>query len=282
MTAPAGAAVRRTLGLVALAIALAVVCGLLGRWQWQRHVARDAVIAGIEASYDATPVPLDELLAGPDAALAGGDVWRPVTVVGHYDTAHTALLRNRPVTDRAGFHALVPFVPDGAPSGTVLVVDRGWVPTGEADRPDSVPAPPTGTVEITVRLRADEPASSRDAPAGQVQAISVDQVLAAGGLDPDRVDAYAAYGALAAEDPSAADSIGALPKPSTDPGSHLSYAFQWWVFALGSLIGFSRLAWVEWHEPDGAPGARRPADARRRHGPSAEDEEDALIDAQLR
>lgn len=292
-------AARRAAGLVLLAVVLAAGCGLLGRWQWNRHTARDAVIAVIEGSYGADPIPIRELLASPDAALAGDDVWRPVTVVGHYDTGGTALLRNRPVNGQPGFHVLVPFVVtgdaadagagDAADRPVVLVVDRGWVPTGESrDRPDAVPASPAGTVEITVRLRADEPASARDAPAGEVQAISVDQVLAAGGTEPGAVRAYAAYGALANEQPSTTDAISPLPKPSIDPGSHLSYAFQWWTFALGSLIGFSVLARRELHEPDPEsdpsprPGrSAGPGRARRRRGPSAEDEEDALIDSQL-
>jgi len=284
-------AARRATGLVLLALVLATACVLLGRWQWNRHVARNAVIAVIEASYGADPVPLADLLASPDAALAGADVWRPVTVIGHYDPAGTVLLRNRPIDGQPGFHVLVPFVvtggaaDGGAQNGTgtpaVLVVDRGWVRTGESsDRPDVVPAPPAGTVTITVRLRADEPASTRGAPAGQVQAISVRQVLAAGRTARGAVRAYAAYGALAAEQPAARDGVGPLPKPSTDPGSHLSYAFQWWIFALGALIWFPVLARRELRDEHPEPGRTR--GPPRPRGPSAEDEEDALIDDQLR
>jgi cytochrome oxidase assembly protein ShyY1 len=281
-------AARRATGLVVLAVVLAVVCSLLGRWQWNRHTARDTVIAQIESSYGADPVPLSELLADPSAALPADDVWRPVTVVGHYAADAAALLRNRPINGQAGFHVLVPFVVTGASAPTagtsaVLVVDRGWVPTGQSsDRPDALPAPPDGTVEIVVRLRADEPVSVRDAPRGEVQAISVDQVLAAGGIDPGAVDAYAAYGALATEQSRVPGDVGALPKPSIDPGSHLSYAFQWWTFALGSLIGFSILARRELHEPD--PGSEPPDPSGRpgrRKGPTAEEIEDALIDSQL-
>ncbi|NMR20767.1 SURF1 family protein [Cellulomonas fimi] len=313
-------AARRAAGLVTVAVVLAVVCGLLGWWQWTRNAARAEVIATIEAGYDAEPVPLDEVLAGPTDALGDDEVWRPVTVIGQYDAEATALLRNRPVAGQPGFHVLVPFVvtggtgepgsePDGATAAgrdrPVLVVDRGWVPTGaDSEQAEAVPDPPRGTVEITVRLRADEPASSRGAPAGQVQAISIDQVLAAAGLEG--AEAYAAYGALAAEDPAPAQPLGRLPRPSTDPGSNLSYAFQWWTFALGALVGFSWMARRELLERgddvDGrttvaggpsavgvgsvsgrAPAPRsRPSRVHRSRGPSAEDEEDALIDAQLR
>src|SRR5699024_567376 len=47
-----------------------------------------------------------------------------------------------------------------------------------------------------------------------------------------------AFGELAAEEP-AVDRPAALPSPDTSLGPHLSYAFQWWVFALffpGALV----------------------------------------------
>lgn len=286
---------RRALGLVLLAVVLATACTFLGRWQWNRHVARDAAIRLVEDNYGSTPVPLTDLLPGTDATLDPGDVWRQVTVAGRYDADATVLLRNRPVNSEPGFHVLVPLVlTDAGASGdpVVLVVDRGWVAwdedaSGEVD----VPAPPAGEVAVTVRMRLDEPASDRSAPAGQVQAIHVAQVLAAGDLD---ATSYRAYGAVVAEQPAAATALGRLPAPSTDPGSHLSYAFQWWTFALGALVGFSWMARrelldgraAEQAAEGGEGGVQRPdaaavePSARRRRRPSDEETEDALIDAQ--
>ncbi len=316
-------AARRATGLVLLGVVVAVACTFLGRWQWNRHVWRDAAIAVVEHNWSAEPVPLDAVLTPGDGALTDADVWRRVTVVGHYLPGSTVLLRNRPVDGAAAYHVLVPFVVQDASAGTaaapthagsVLVVDRGWVGLGEDASVDvATPDPPTGTVTLTARLRLDEPASSRTAPPGQVQAISVDQVLAAGGVAPEPT--YDAYVAMSAEDPAAAEVPGALPAPSTDPGSHLSYAFQWWTFALGGLVAFclgarrelqderaEREADGEVTAPVAAPTVsadgvelwptrdtpRRPA-ARRRTGPDVphrrggrdEDAEDALIDAQL-
>lgn len=293
--------VRRALGLVALAVALAVVCTGLGLWQYQRHTERSAAIALVQANYHADPVPLADVLASPDDALAPGAVWTPVRVTGRYLAGDTVLLRNRPVEGRPALHVLVPFLVTGptgdgaggtgdsgsgdggaedgaAGEGAVLVVDRGWVP-GEAEAADA--PPPAGTVEVVVRLRAQEPASRRDAPPGQVQSVSVPQVLAAAAL-PAGTPAYRAYGALVSETPSADRPLGALPRPSIDPGSHLSYAMQWWTFALGSLVGFTVLARRELAVPAAGDRPAPPRAPRRRRGPSAEDVEDALIDAQLR
>lgn len=299
---------------VALALGVAVLftgCVLAGRWQWNRHVDRDAQIAVIEANYASDPVPIDELLDGPGDVVPASDVWRRVTVSGTYEADKTVLLRNRPVESQAAFHVLVPFVTD---EGTVIVVNRGWIPYGSnSSTPDALPAPPSGEVELTLRLRADEPAADNGAPPGQVQAINTAQVLAAG---PDGAAwaegrTYGGYGALAAEDGQPAQGLATLPVPDTDPRSHLSYAFQWWVFAVGGVAGFVVLIRRERRDAtlealgdlphpfaalgddDRAPGSAdqlegaRPTggphragnSGRRRGRQSAEEIEDALIDS---
>lgn len=288
MTLRGNPALRRATGLVLLGVVMAVACVFLGRWQWHRHVARDAAIQIVNQNYAADPVALADLLPEPGAVLDADDVWRQATATGTYDADATVLLRNRPVNSQPGFHVLVPLrLADGA----VLVVDRGWVAwDDDASGEVAVPAPPAGEVTVTVHLRPDEPASERGAPDAQVQAINVDQVLAAGGAD-DGVASFGGYGAALDEDPAAPTALGALPMPSTDPGSHLSYAFQWWTFALGSVAALTWLARRELVEavpaegPDdehpAAPRPPAPARApRARRRPSDEETEDALIDSQ--
>ncbi len=285
------AARRRAAGLLVTGLVVAVVCTFLGRWQWERHVARDAAIAVVETNYAAEPVDLADVVPDPDATLPDADTWRTVQVRGTYLTDATVLLRNRPVDGTPAYHALVPLlVEDAAPAafgtpveaGRVLVVDRGWVPTGaDGTVGVTVPDPPAGTVLVTVRLRPGEQASTRDAPAGQVQAIAPAQVLAAGGVD---ADPFAAYGSFVREEPRADEPLGALAAPSTDPGSHLSYAFQWWVFALGGLVAFGVAARREWTSvvvgTPGAPPPPAPAPRPRRARGRDEVDEDAEIDAQ--
>ncbi|MBD8077594.1 SURF1 family protein [Cellulosimicrobium arenosum] len=282
-------------------VVLIALCLLAGRWQWNRYESREAQISQIEENYSAAAVPVSDLLAAPGEGLDPDDQWRPVTLEGSYQPQDTVLLRNRPVNGSPGFHVLVPFVTQptsSAPQGLVVVVDRGFVPLGvDAVTPGALPAPPPGEVEATVTLRPDEPASGRDAPGGQVQAISTDQVLAAGPDGGAWADGrtVGAYGQLRTEDPAPEQRLEALPKPDTDPGSHLSYAFQWCVFALGALIGFWLLVrrdrrdargedaaltagdLIAAHDPEAARGRRVPRDRR----PTAEEEEDALVDAQI-
>ena len=298
--------VRRWAGTVAVAVLVAAVCTAAGAWQWYRHTERSAAIAVVEANYGAAPVPLGEAL-GAGARLDPADVWRPARVRGEYLDA-VVLLRNRPVGGQAGFHVLTPLrVVDGPLAGSVLVVDRGWVPTGaDSSEAASVPVTPDGVVDVVVRLRADEAPSDRGAPPGQVQAIHAAQVRDATGAAWPAEATLPLYGAAVTEDGAAPDGLGRLERPSTDPGSHLSYAFQWWVFAVGALVGCGWLIAREERSAragadDGAPptaapstippaagtagprgtdaprlAAKRPTPRRRR--PTAEEEEDAILD----
>ncbi|MGI5191142.1 SURF1 family protein [Promicromonospora sp. CA-289599] len=292
---------RQWVILAVAAVVLAALCLVAGRWQWDRAESRNAEIDLVNANWSAPVVPVDEVLPGPGAVVPKDEVWQRVELKGEYVTDATVLLRNRPVGGQGGYHVLVPFEARVGGQDVVMVIDRGFVPLGaDGSRPDAVPAPPSGTVTIVVSLRADEPASDRDAPPGQVQAISTRQVLAAG---PDGAAwaegrTVSAYGALRAEEPAPRTGLASLPKPDTDPGSHLSYAFQWCIFAIGAISGYV-LLWrrergalrgesvsagdlllATGEAEDGAGvRARRPARERRQ---TAEDEEDALIEAQLR
>ncbi|MGQ4497135.1 SURF1 family protein, partial [Dermabacteraceae bacterium P13101] len=67
-----------------------------------------------------------------------------------------------------------------------------------------------------------------------------------------------------------------VPKPDTSLGPHLSYAFQWWIFALffpGALIYAGRR---NLQEQSAAPVAPRPKPRSQRR--RDEDEEDAILD----
>lgn len=286
------------------AVVLAALCLVAGRWQWNRYVHRTAQIEAIEARYHDDPAPLVGLL-GTSGELAENGEWRPVVAHGTYEPDSTVLLRNRPVDGQAGYHVLVPLRLDAGQSdvGDVLIVDRGFLPWTEGEPTmDQIPAPPAGDVAAVVTMRPAEPASPRAAPAGQVHAIDPAQVLDARASGGDKAqgarksapEPIAAYGQLRSEDSAATEPLHPLPPPDLDPGSHLSYTVQWWIFAAGALGGFFLLLRRDSLERTGrAPtagdlvaGARsagagaRAARSRPRR-PTAEEEEDALIDAQL-
>ncbi len=258
---------------MSVALLVAAGCATAGLWQWHRHQARSAAVAVLEENRDAAPLPLERLLR-QGAAVEEDQVWHAVTATGHYVPGSTVLLRNRPVGGAQGFHALAGFLVDeGALAGTVLVVDRGWIPTAaDGASPRSVPELPDGTVELLARLRVEEGANDRTAPPGQVQVINAETVRLAASV-PWEEPTLLAYATVIGEN-GEPTGLGALEEPSTDLGSHLSYAFQWSVFAIGAVVGAVILLRRE--AADGATSTP----PRRRRRPSAEDEEDALLDAQ--
>ena len=280
---------RRWLGGLALAVAFAVVCVGLGLWQWDRRTARHAANVVITTNYDRPAAGTDALPADGDV-LPGDQEWRPVALSGRYAPEGTVVLRQRPLDGTNGVHVLVPLVldaEDGTPgAGRALLVDRGFVPFGDdAARPE-VPAPPTGEVRVVAHLRPPEPAYG-DAPEGQSRSIDLPTLAGT----PTVADALAptgtalvegAYGVLAQEEPAVPEAPRLLPAPPVDEGPHLSYAFQWWVFAAGGFVGYGVVA--RRHaadlraEADEAAGVAPPPPPRRRR-PTAEDEEDALVDA---
>ncbi len=279
---------RRWVGVALIAVVVATTCVFLGIWQWHRHEQRAAANELVNTNYDRAPEPMGELV---DDSVPADLVWRRVEVSGRY-VGEQVVVRNRPVDGTAAARVLALLRTDGTEDddgGRLVVVDRGWVPLGESD--PVLPDYPDGAVSVVGRLRQAEAADSRTAPAGQVYAIDPATVATATGADGTSM--FDGYLLAVTEDGAAPAGLQAFPRPETSPGSHLSYAFQWWVFAGGALVGYVVLARREaaetWGPPTAPPGG---AVARGGRAPDAEvkgrqrrrsdaEEEDALIDAQL-
>ena len=270
------AVLRRWVATMAVAAVVAAGCASAGLWQWHRYQARSAAVAVVERNLDAPAVPIERLLA-PGEPVSDDEVWQRVETTGHYVPGSTVLLRNRPVGGAQGFHALAGFAVDSGPlAGAVLVVDRGWVPVAaDGSSPQDVPPLPVGPIALVAQLRINEATTDRAAPPGQVQVINAATVRAAAS-PPWPGATLDAYAAVLSEN-GAGTGLGALEPPSTDLGPHLSYTFQWAVFAIGSLVGAVILLRRE-EAPAGAPHEQATASPGRRS--TAEQEEDALLDAQ--
>ncbi|WP_400998561.1 SURF1 family protein [Agromyces sp. GXQ0307] len=254
----------RWAGYLALVVVFAIACSALGTWQLNRRAEALAEVARIDANYDADPVPLAEAL--PD--LDGFDIdqrWQVVSATGEYLPSEEVVVRNRPYGGSTGFEVITPFL---LADGTVFMVDRGWIPQDSDGRPSEVAAPPAGEVEITARLKAGEGRiAGRTSSGAELATIDLDELS-------DRVGAPAytgAYGILIQSGAAASEPPVALPRPVRDEGPHLSYALQWFVFAL---LAFIALAWFANQErkvleADAAGGAAAEARAGGAAAPSA-------------
>ncbi|QTG80088.1 SURF1 family cytochrome oxidase biogenesis protein [Arthrobacter crystallopoietes] len=274
------------LGWLLLVALLASVCVLLGNWQMDRRDQAHDVVTAIESNYDADPVDFETV---PDifAEADDADEWTPVVLRGEYDEAGQRVVRNRPLNGRPGYEVLVPLK---LVSGPAVIVNRGWLPIGNnvAGRPDTVPAAPEGDVTVVARVKPGESSVDRGAPEGQLASIQLDEYAA----ELDYPVFTGGYGLMAAENPAPAERPVLMPKPAIDEGPHLSYSMQWYAFGVLFFVGYGYAARQQaimdrlqeedeeagYHEANPAP--RPAAQKRSRKRPSAEEEEDAVLDAQ--
>lgn len=246
----------RWAGYLALVVAFAVVCCALGTWQLNRRAEALAEVARIDANYDAEAVPVTAALPDP----AGFDVdqrWQVVALSGEYLGDEEVVVRNRPFEGSSGFEVITPFQLD---DGTVFMVDRGWIAQASDGRPSDYAAAPSGHVQIEARLKAGEDRIAGRTSTG-IEFATIDLAELA-----DRVGepSYTgAYGVLVQSGADAADPPLAAARPVRDEGPHLSYALQWFVFALLGFIGLGWAANQERRALAEASGASEPAKATR-------------------
>lgn len=260
---------RRWLGIIALALVVAVSCTLLGRWQFHRYEGKAELVDLVTSNYEAEPVPLTDLVRDGSQPMDPDDEWHPVQVTGSF-VGSDVILPQRGVQGSAGDHVLGVLEADepmpGQDTRALVIVDRGWYPP-EAEVDTSAP---TGQVTVAGRLRPAEPASSRGIRAQQVFQINPAQVTEAADID-DGALITSTY-VMSMPGP-AQEGLDDFVKPEEDLGPHLSYAFQWWTFGVGALVGLGVLIRREARMEAGqAPVRKKQRDA---------DAEDALIDAQI-
>lgn len=220
----------RWAGYLALTIIFAVVCCLLGVWQLNRRAEAQEELAKLDSNYSSEPVELADVVTELDS-FNESDKWTPVILRGTYLVDEQVFVRNRPFGGRPGFEVLTPIL---LADGSVFIVDRGWIePDSRSRVPKDVPVPPSGQVEVVARLKAGEPTLlGRGAPAGQIATIHLPDLAER----IERPTFTGAYGLLASEDPAPDVAPITAPKPVRDEGPHLSYALQWFVFAMFGFV----------------------------------------------
>lgn len=208
-----------------LLVVIAVLIGL-GVWQLERRTWKLALIAHTDAVLAQPPVPAP----GPDTWRTVGkdDVYRPVTITGHYRSGADAFVQA--VTELGGGSwVMTPFDTD---RGFTVLVNRGFVP---ADRRQGItPSPDPQTVRGLLRLT--EPGGGflrhNDAAADRWYSRDVAAIAAR-----QRMGAVAPY-FIDASDPKTGWPRGGLTVVRFR-NSHLVYALTW--FGLAALVAV--MAW---------------------------------------
>jgi len=223
----------RWLGFHLLVSTGVVVMVFLGFWQLDRLDTRQAFNATVIERTEQVPRPL-ELVLG--AAAPGDDLeWTPVIAQGRWLTLEQVLVINRSQGGVAGRNVVTPLE---LSDGSVIAVTRGFIALTQ----DPPPAP-DDTARVRGLLRPSEergfggvsdPASGRLA---ELQRLDLDRLAA---QLPEALAQRLVPWSLtleASEPPQPAPLVPA-PRPELSEGSHLSYAVQWFVFALFAFIGW--------------------------------------------
>jgi len=239
----------RWLVLLVLALGLATVMAGLGQWQLDR-ARENSRRETVQAAASRPAVPLTELLA-PRRSFTNAQADRPVTVTGRWDAAHQLLVDGRYLDGVRGWWVLTPLVLD---DGSAVAVVRGWVPspTDPAADPGAVGG---GDVQVAGVLRPGEPPVDREPgagtglPPGQLDGVDLTQLVQRW---PQKL--YTGYVVLtgevaaqvAGQAPAAATAVPRLVPPTAPSNQsvawqNLSYALQWFVFAVFLLLLWYRL-----------------------------------------
>jgi surfeit locus 1 family protein len=218
---------------LALVVALAAGFVALGLWQVDRSREKRSLIEAFDRGERST-VPL------PDAPVDGLPRYQRVSVSGHYEPGRQLLLDNMPSsTGQPGYRVLTPL--RRADGGTLLLVDRGWVPLGpDRSRLPDV-AVETGERTVTGRLDGLPVPGLRLGDARAPGASGWPLVL----NFPVVADVAAALGEPVEDrilllDATAPDGFQRAWRPSVGfpPERHLGYAIQWFALALVVVVAF--------------------------------------------
>ena len=211
-----------------VALALIALCLIAAQWQYHRGVDRHARNSMIEENIAAPIISLEKA-----ASKLSKNEWRTVNAEGVFDASQTILLRNRYFEGKYGFEFLTLFT---SSNGEKFWVDRGWIVAGkDAVTAPVIPATPSGTVEITGRMRLDTslprgsffalPASGT----GLISKWNAQKEVVTEGFYVDLLN-----GSTTELTPNVSAQL-----PELSDGPHMAYALQWVFFA--GLVGYGRI-----------------------------------------
>lgn len=216
----------------------------LGVWQLQRLSWKNALVATIAARTTAPPVPMPPEAAW--ASLRADDyAYRHVTLSGTFENDKEARVF-RPLEDPrsgpySGLGDLI-LTPVRLDDGSVVIVNRGFVPDTRVDPATRAAGQITGPVTITGLMREPE---TRNAftPADQPDQhlwFTRDPQSVASALGLDRVAPFSI-------DADASAVPGGLPQGGETvlsiPNNHLSYALTWFGLAAGLAAVYAVSVW---------------------------------------
>lgn len=216
---------RSRAGLIGGLVLVSLVCIGLGIWQLHRLDDRRAANAIARAARSA-----------PSVALRGGWedrslLYRRVRVRGRFDHTQDLVLRARSYGGVPGVELVTPLLSEG--ETTAVLVNRGFVPSPDAVtmEPDSFFQPGITTVE-GIALPLDSAGGAPLTRGRRTTWARLDRTVLRERLPYPIRQVY-----IRQQPDSGAPAFPRrLPPPELHDGPHLSYAIQWFSFAVIALV----------------------------------------------
>ncbi|MBI4500935.1 MAG: SURF1 family protein [Gemmatimonadetes bacterium] len=207
-----------------VAIPVAGLCVRLGFWQVSRLQQRQARNAALRTALAEPPV---------DLAHFSGDlaVFRSVRATGRFDYDRQIVVDASAVN---GVPAVIIVTPLRLADGGAVLIDRGWVPSPDAHRVmlDSLrEADSTEVTGAVVDPGPDIPVRADSIWPKHVQRPTPRSLAT---LYPYPVRPYIVR---RIRPPGLGQKLLSVPLPELTEGPHLSYAIQWFAFAIIALVG---------------------------------------------
>ena len=219
----------RDVAALITAVLVAAVCVRLGIWQVDRLAQRRQQNAALAERLALPPLELVTARLPLDSVRQ-----RRVVARGVYDYARERVWPGRSFEGTPGVALVTPL---RLTDGTAVLVDRGWAPSPDAFHVDH--------------------ALFREPDSVAVQGIAFTAPRGRGDVDPT------GFAPFVIQDQSPEPPRGLprrWPSPALENGPHLSYAIQWFSFALIALVGTAALL------RRSLPASRSPRPAERRSG----------------
>ena len=213
--------------IVILITTLLTACLLaLGTWQVKRLFWKLDLIERVEARAHGEPVDAPSVAQWSEIGDAGDYEYRRVRVSGHFLNQQEVQVYT--VSDLGpGYWAMTPLQRD---DGSIMIVNRGFVPTEKRDPATRTEGAVEGNITIVGLMRAPETGGlflrTNDPGNGRWYSRDIAQIAATAGL-PNVAPFYV--------DADATPNPGGLPIGGKTmlvfPNSHLSYAITWFILA---------------------------------------------------
>ena len=208
----------------------------LGMWQLDRAEEKREIERSVKEATEKTPL----LIKAESPESLVSEVYRPAIMKGRFDSSRQYLWDNKTYKGRSGYQVLTPFMLEV--SGSVVMVNRGWIPVlGRRDQYPDIALPeqllevrgviknPSNTIQLADRVEQKTASYPHVLQAFETEVISSELDLAVMPilfeLSPDETNGYVRdwqpyYGKI---------------------GKHLGYAAQWFIMALIAVFLYLKL-----------------------------------------